>query len=105
MSTNRHQKTSPDVRTHTSSSSPARLLPKLGKRDFDRVGKLGTNVSLALEALGANRLRSLLTTLGIFIGVASVVTALTLTQGVSSSITTTISNLGTNLIIISPGTG
>src|SRR5438874_1568966 len=54
-------------------SSTPRLLPALSEPDFNRVGKLGTNVSLALEALWTNRLRSLLTTLGIFIGVASLV--------------------------------
>src|SRR5439155_22539806 len=91
--------------TSASDAAPVRLLPALSEQDFDRVGKLGTNISLALQALWTNRLRSLLTTLGIFIGVASVITALTLTQGVSGSITTTISNLGTNLITISPELG
>lgn len=62
------------------------------------------NFGSALEALSANRLRSLLTTLGIFIGVAAVIAALTLTQGASASINARISALGTNTITIFPGT-
>jgi putative ABC transport system permease protein len=42
--------------------------------------------------------------LGIVIGVAAVITALTMTQGVSTNITNTIASLGTNMIIIAPGT-
>ncbi len=93
--------------TSTSGPSPQRhsILPPLKKRDFDRTGKLGSNISIALEALWANRLRSLLTTLGIFIGVAAVIAALIMTQGVGANITNTISSLGTNIITISPGAG
>jgi putative ABC transport system permease protein len=58
----------------------------------------------ALEVIWSNRWRSLLTTLGILIGVAAVVAALTLTQGVNGYITKSISNLGTNTIIVFPGT-
>ncbi len=48
-------------------------------------------------------LRTLLTSLGIFIGVAAVIAALTLTQGVSSFINGSISSLGTNVITVAPG--
>jgi putative ABC transport system permease protein len=106
-------KTTQDQRTETPSPagtedpevSPQRhgILPPLKARDFERAGKLGSNISIALEALWANRLRSLLTALGIFIGVAAVIAALVLTQGVSANITNTINSLGTNLITISPG--
>lgn len=87
--------------------SPSRkkrgMLPQLSPRDFDRVGKLGSNISIALEGIWSNRLRSMLTTLGIFIGVAAVVAALILTQGVSANITNSITSLGTNVITIAPG--
>jgi putative ABC transport system permease protein len=79
------------------------MLSPLSPRDFDRVGKLGSNISIALEGIWTNRLRSMLTTLGIFIGVAAVVAALILTQGVSANITNSITSLGTNVITISPG--
>jgi putative ABC transport system permease protein len=87
-----------------SSSGRRNFLPPLKKGDFDRAGKLGSNVSIALEALWANRLRSMLTALGIFIGIAAVIAALILTQGVSASITNSLSSLGTNVITVSPGT-
>lgn len=96
-----------DIQTSTPPPSGQRphILPRLKAKDFDRAGKLGTNIAIALEALWANRLRSLLTTLGIFIGVAAVIAALILTQGVSASISNTISSLGTNTITIAPGAG
>ena len=86
------------------SSGHAHLLPPLKKQDFDRAGKLFTNVSMAMEALWANRLRSLLTMLGIFIGVAGVIGAATMTQGVGANISNSIASLGANMIILSPGT-
>src|SRR6266700_3440160 len=81
------------------------LLPPLKKKDFDRASKVLINVSVAAEALWANRLRSLLTTLGIFIGVSAVVSMVSLIQGISANWTDTISSLGSNMIIIAPGTG
>lgn len=77
--------------------------PQFSGRGFQRGNMIGANFSSALEALWANRLRSLLTSLGIFIGVAAVIAALTLTQGASAFISGRISSLGTNTIIISPG--
>jgi putative ABC transport system permease protein len=64
---------------------------------------IGANFAIALEALWSNKLRSLLTALGIFIGVAAVIAALTLTQGAGAFITGSISSLGTNVITIIPG--
>src|SRR2546422_8249592 len=54
--------------THSASRKKRGMLPPLTPGDFNRVGKLGSNLSIALAGLWANRLRSLLTTLGIFIG-------------------------------------
>ena len=64
---------------------------------------LVANVGSALEALWANRTRSFLTALGIFIGVASVIGALTLTQGADAYINNEIASLGTT-IYVSGGT-
>jgi putative ABC transport system permease protein len=64
---------------------------------------IGSNFVIALEALWSNKLRSLLTGLGIFIGVAAVIAALTLTQGAGAFITGNIASLGTNVITIIPG--
>lgn len=89
--------------------APAKLAPSIPPRRvqnahrFKRGNMIGTNFGSAVEALWANRLRSLLTALGIFIGVAAVVAALTLTQGASAAISGRISSLGSNTITISPG--
>jgi putative ABC transport system permease protein len=55
----------------------------------------------ALESLGANKLRTGLTMLGIVIGVAAVVSMTAIGQGASSSITSSIESMGTNLIYVS----
>ncbi|HEY4386037.1 MAG TPA: ABC transporter permease, partial [Ktedonobacteraceae bacterium] len=65
---------------------------------------LGPIAVSAVEAIWANRTRSFLTTLGIFIGVAAVIAVLILTQGAGAYITNTISGLGANTIFVSPGT-
>jgi putative ABC transport system permease protein len=79
-------------------------VPGLPRYEFRRGKMIAANCGSALEALWTNRLRSLLTALGIFIGVAAVIAALTLTQGASASISSRISTLGTNLITVFPGT-
>src|SRR6266480_1560787 len=66
---------------------------------------IGANFSSALDALWANRLRSLLTTLGIVIGVAAVIAVVTLTQGATTLLNQQLASLGTNVIVIFPGTG
>ena len=58
----------------------------------------------ALDALRANRVRSLLTMLGVIIGVSAVIAVVTLTQGVNESVNQRFAGLGTNVLTISPGT-
>ena len=58
---------------------------------------------IALRALANNKLRSLLTMLGIIIGVASVIAMLGIGQGSKESIRQNISEMGSNMIIIQPG--
>ncbi len=57
----------------------------------------------ALENLSANKLRSMLTVLGIVIGVAAVIAMLSIGRGAEASITSQIESMGTNLIYVSPG--
>jgi putative ABC transport system permease protein len=66
---------------------------------------LGASGRSALKSLLTNRTRSLLTMLGVIVGVAAVLTAVTLTAGASALITQRISSLGSNLLYISPGSG
>ena len=58
----------------------------------------------AFDALGANRVRSFLTMLGVIIGVSAVIAVVTLTQGVNQSVSNRFASLGTNVLTISPGT-
>jgi putative ABC transport system permease protein len=58
---------------------------------------------IALRALRVNKLRSFLTTLGIIIGVAAVVTMLAVGSGAQTRIAEQIRSLGTNVLMITPG--
>ncbi len=60
-------------------------------------------VRTAVAALNARRMRSLLTMLGILIGIAAVMLTVGLGQGAQQQITSQISALGSNLIIVTPG--
>ena len=55
----------------------------------------------SLDSLLANKMRSVLTMLGVIIGVAAVIALLSIGNGVSASITDEIQSIGTNLITIS----
>lgn len=60
-------------------------------------------LNTATKALLANKGRSVLTTLGVVIGVFSVVMMISLGQGVQNYITSEFDALGTNLLFVSPG--
>lgn len=61
-------------------------------------------LKIALKALNNNKLRGFLTMLGIIIGVASVITMLAIGQGSKEQIRAQISEMGSNMIMIMPGT-
>ncbi len=61
------------------------------------------NFKVAIRALRANKMRSVLTMLGIVIGVATVVALLSIGNGATASITDSIQSGGSNLLTISPG--
>jgi putative ABC transport system permease protein len=56
-----------------------------------------------LGALRANKARSLLTAIGIIIGVAAVITIVALGEGASASVNSQLAGLGTNVLTITPG--
>jgi putative ABC transport system permease protein len=62
-------------------------------------------LGVAFEGLAANRVRALLTTLGVIIGVAAVILMLAISAGTEAAIAKQISGLGANLVIVSPPTG
>jgi putative ABC transport system permease protein len=57
----------------------------------------GDTLHLSLDALGSHRLRSALTTLGLAMGVATLITVVTLIQGANVYVETKIANLGTDV--------
>ena len=63
-----------------------------------------TLVKVATQSIWKNKMRTLLTMLGIIIGVGAVIVMVAIGQGAQSQIQKQINNLGTNMIVITPGT-
>jgi len=66
---------------------------------------LGTTIVLAFREIRRHLLRSFLTILGIVIGVAAVVTMVTLGNGATAAVQEQISGLGANILQVRPGQG
>jgi len=64
---------------------------------------LWNTLLLALRAIRRNLMRSFLTVLGIVIGVAAVITMVTLGNGATRSVSEQISSMGSNLLMVRPG--
>jgi putative ABC transport system permease protein len=60
-------------------------------------------IKVAAQSIAKNKLRTLLTMLGIVIGVAAVIVMVAVGHGAKSRIQEQIENLGTNMIIVTPG--
>lgn len=63
----------------------------------------GMLASAALQALARNKTRSALTMLGVFIGVAALITMVSIGQGANAAVRKQLESLGTNLLIVMPG--
>ena len=61
------------------------------------------SVQIAITALLSNKLRSILTMLGIIIGVGAVIAMISIGMGVKQNVTNSIASLGSNMLIVSPG--
>ncbi|MBP2636653.1 MAG: macB 1 [Firmicutes bacterium] len=61
------------------------------------------SIKIALDALISNKLRSILTMLGIIIGVGAVIAMVSIGMGVRDKVSSSIASLGSNLIIVTPG--
>ena len=61
--------------------------------------------SIAVREITRNLTRAFLTVLGVFIGVAAIITMVTLGQGATLAVKAQISNLGSNLMLLRPGAG
>ncbi len=93
------------ARATAGSAAPAAAASK--DRAASRADESWTFASMAMVAAGRaikrNKLRAALTMLGIFIGVAAVITMVAVGDGARASVEAQINSLGTNLLIVVPG--
>jgi len=60
-------------------------------------------LSASLQALARNKLRSALTMLGVFIGVAALIAMVAVGDGASAAVKKQLESLGTNMVVVQPG--
>ena len=63
------------------------------------------NLKIALRAITANKMRSVLTVLGVMVGVASVIAVVSLVQGLQYKISADLENVGSTFIRVVPDFG
>ena len=85
---------------HGSNSKLRELL--MSRRAPSLLAGVGEAIRMALSSLTANTFRTILTLLGIVIGVASVVAMLAIGEGASRTIVERISSIGTNMLTLQP---
>jgi len=90
--------------------APARTQTPAAARAPARAAERGLGLSfarmalmVAARAIARNKMRSALTMLGIFIGVAALIAMVAVGQGASAAVAANIESLGTNLLIVVPG--
>lgn len=93
--------THPEIQTAPAQATPLR--PARGRSTGFALFDALEAGRMALQALHSNLLRTLLTLLGIIIGVASVVAMLAIGDGAKQSVLDRITAMGTNLLLIRPG--
>lgn len=84
-------------------SAEAAPPPAPRKQGLAAFGDTNEAIRMALRALRANLFRTILTLLGIVIGVASVVVMLAVGNGARQDVIERISDMGTNLLLVRPG--
>ena len=89
---------------------PAGSLPNPRPPESITAGSAGTVwafalmiVAAAFQALARNKMRSALTMLGVFIGVAALIAMVAVGQGANDAVRKQIESLGTNLLVVVPG--
>jgi macrolide transport system ATP-binding/permease protein len=88
---------------------PAGILPSraAGEPDTRRSGVFLAFavmvIGTAMQAIWRNRMRSALTMLGVFIGVAALIAMVSVGQGANEAVRKQIESLGTNLLVVVPG--
>ncbi len=85
--------------THTAASGATRPAAPTGT-----IWAFGLMIAAAaLQALARNKMRSALTMLGVFIGVAALIAMVAVGQGANEAVRKQIESLGTNLLVVVPG--
>ena len=67
------------------------------------IRRLAVSIQIANRALGRNRMRTVLTMLGVIIGVAAVIAMVALGSGARASVERSLRSAGTNIIVVSAG--
>ncbi len=95
-----------DVRKESAFYEKKDKMEEIGKSRFDALKDSFTEaLSMSVHAILSNKMRSLLTMLGIIIGIASVVSVVALGNASQAKIMAQINSMGTNTIDIMPGSG
>jgi macrolide transport system ATP-binding/permease protein len=81
----------------TAPAAPAGGEPGIGTAFLSMI------VSASLQALARNKLRSALTMLGVFIGVAALIAMVAVGDGASAAVKKQLESLGTNMVVVQPG--
>ncbi|MGA7675763.1 MAG: ABC transporter permease [Rhizomicrobium sp.] len=77
--------------------------PLLGGDSGFRTAFLSMIFFASLQALARNKLRSALTMLGVFIGVAALIAMVAIGDGASAAVKKQLESLGTNMVVVQPG--
>jgi putative ABC transport system permease protein len=83
--------------------TPRAAAGPLRSRSHRKWAQLAESLPLAWESLTANRLRSLLTMLGVIIGIAAVIAMVTIGRGAQTQTVNQLKSLGSNLLYIQSG--
>ncbi len=68
----------------------------------DRVASIASSVATALVQIWANKVRSLLTVLGIIIAVTAIISVVSMVEGFGNYVTNFLRGLGTNMMVVYP---
>ena len=84
-------------------AQPARSMPAVARRAGTFWGFGLMIMAAAVQAIWRNMMRSALTMLGVFIGVAALIAMVAVGQGANDAVRKQIERLGTNLVVVLPG--
>jgi len=82
---------------------PSKEIPQSGSQLAAIVAFALMVMAAALQAINRNKMRSSLTMLGVFIGVAALIAMVAVGQGANEAVRKQIESLGTNLVVVLPG--